>query len=66
MIRDILKKNSNVNSISKDIEILHKYFPGCFNNEGKFDIDKFKSQITDRINICKEGYVWYTPKSNNV
>lgn len=56
MIRDILKKNSNVNSISKDIEILHKYFPGCFNNEGKFDIDKFKSQITDRINICKEGY----------
>jgi adenine-specific DNA-methyltransferase len=57
MIRDIISKNESEKPNGRDMEILHKYFTGCFNNEGKFDIDKFKEIIkADDVDITKEGY----------
>lgn len=57
MIRDIILKNESEKPNGIDMEILHKYFTGCFNNEGKFDIDKFKEIIkADDVDITKEGY----------
>lgn len=56
MIKDILSTNENVKSNKKEMEILHRYFPQCFNNEDKFDIIKFQSLIKDDINITNEGY----------
>ncbi len=56
MIKDILSTNENVKSNKREMDILHRYFPQCFNNEDKFDMIKFQSLIKDDINITNEGY----------
>lgn len=56
MIKYILSANENVKSNKKELEILHKYFPQCFNKEDDFDIEKFQSSIKDKVSITNEGY----------
>ena len=56
MVKDIVDANENVKSNNKEMEILHKHFPQCFNSNSEFDIDKFKELISDKANIINEGY----------
>lgn len=56
MIRQIIQSNEAIKSNHREMEILRKYFPQCFTNEGAFDIDLFKAQIEEDVNITHEGY----------
>ena len=47
MIKNIMENNKNVKATNKNVEILKKYFPGCFDNQGNFDIVKFQAEIND-------------------
>ena len=59
MIQQIIKNNELVNPISREMKGLREYFPQCFNNEGMFDIDKFREAIKQQINVispsCNNG-----------
>lgn len=56
MIKDIITANESVRPNSHEMEVLHTYFPQCFNTEGEFDIDKFQELIKDSVGITNEGY----------
>ncbi|NLM17416.1 MAG: site-specific DNA-methyltransferase [Candidatus Riflebacteria bacterium] len=56
MIKDILESNENISANDHEINFLKKHFPGCFDKDGKFDIERFKSYINDKIDIKNEGY----------
>lgn len=56
MIKNILTKNEQTAPNHREMEILHKHFPRCFTNEGRFDIDLFKAQIQESVKITHEGY----------
>ena len=56
MIKDILQNNENVTPNSQTLEVLQAHFPQCFNNEGNFDLDKFKDLIKADVGITHEGY----------
>jgi type III restriction enzyme/adenine-specific DNA-methyltransferase len=56
MIRQVLIENENKTLNSKEIEILKEHFPACFNKDGSFDIERFKSFIKKEIDIADEGY----------
>lgn len=55
MIRDILNKNEEVQSTDRTLGLLRRYFPQCFNAEGKFDIETFKELLNDKVDYVKEG-----------
>lgn len=56
MIKNIIDKNEQTAPNAGEMEVLHRHFPQCFTKEGTFDIDLFKSQIQDKVNITHEGY----------
>lgn len=56
MVRDIIDNNEAVKPNGKEMEVLHRYFPQCFNSEGKFDLDRFKDIISDEVSVVKEGH----------
>jgi adenine specific DNA methylase Mod len=57
MLKDIIEKNESVTINEKQIDILEKYFPSCFNNEGNFDIKKLEQVLNEKgVDITKEGY----------
>jgi adenine specific DNA methylase Mod len=56
MIKSILTQNEQTAPNAREMEILRRHFPRCFTKEGTFDIDLFKSQIQDKVNITHEGY----------
>ncbi len=56
MIRDILEQNANVAPNAEEVAVLHRYFPSCFTNEGKFDLDLFEARISESVDTAKEGY----------
>lgn len=56
MIKDIKVQNENVQPSDRVMAKLHADFPQCFTNEGKFDLEKFKSLLNDKIDITEEGY----------
>ena len=55
MIKNIIENNKEQKPNSSVIELLHKDFANCFNNEGKFDITKFQSIISDKVDLVKEN-----------
>ena len=55
MLRDIIEQNEEVKVNSREVQLLKKHFGGCFNNEGKFDLEKFRTLIGDKINIVEEN-----------
>ena len=55
-MKEIIEKNERANILSKDIEILKKYFPNCFDKNENFQMDKFQKRILEEIDITKEGY----------
>ena len=57
MIKETIEKNAEVKVNSKEVEILQKHFPSCFDRDGKFDIKVFEELIkTEDVDIKKEGY----------
>ena len=55
MIKNITENNKEVRPNSSVLEVLHRDFGNCFNNEGKFDIAKFQSLISDKVDLVKEN-----------
>ena len=55
MIQDIIKENEAVTPVSREMEGLREYFPQCFNNEGRFDIEKFREAIEPQVDVTREG-----------
>lgn len=56
MIKDIEKNNEKVTINTKEIAILKEHFPACFKNDGSFDIERFKEELKDKVDIVHEGY----------
>ena len=42
MIKETIEKNAEVKVNSKEMEVLKKYFPSCFDKDGRFDIKVFE------------------------
>ena len=55
MLRDIIEQNEDVKVNSREVQMLKEHFGGCFNNEGKFDLEKFRTLIGGEINIVEEN-----------
>lgn len=55
MIRNIIEKNKGVKINDDVLNLLHRDFANCFNNDGKFDIAKFQSLISDKVDLMKEN-----------
>lgn len=51
-----MKANEATTINSKEIAVLREHFPACFSSEGKFDIDRFKEFLSDKVSITNEGY----------
>lgn len=56
MIKDIKTQNENVQPSDRVMAKLHADFPQCFTNEGKFDLEKFKTLLNDKVDVSDEGY----------
>ena len=51
------KITNNIKVPNKDLEVLKKHFPHCFDKNGNFDIEKFKQQLSENeIDFYKESY----------
>jgi len=55
MIKNIIENNKEVRPNSGVMELLHRDFADCFNSEGKFDMAKFESLISDEVDLVKEN-----------
>ena len=55
MIKNIIENNKEVRPNSGVMELLHRDFADCFNSEGKFDMAKFESLISDKVDLVKEN-----------
>lgn len=51
------KITGNIQPPNKDLEILKQNFPSCFDKNGDFDFEKFKTKLSkNEINFSKESY----------
>lgn len=55
MNRDIIHHNENVRPTDRTLDLLHRDFPQCFNNEGRFDMAAFSELLSDNVDFVKEG-----------
>ena len=55
-MKNIIEENEKITVNTKEIEILKKHFPNCFNKDGEFQMDKFKKRISQEVDVTKEGY----------
>ena len=55
-MKDIIDNNQNITSNSKQIEILKKNFPNCFDKDGKFIVDKLTEIVSREVDITNESY----------
>ncbi len=55
MIKHTIKKNEEVTPVTREMKGLKEYFPQCFNQQGEFDIDKFKEAIQPQVDVTREG-----------
>tara|TARA_B110000003_G_scaffold265438_1_gene291286 strand:- start:352 stop:2253 length:1902 start_codon:yes stop_codon:yes gene_type:complete len=52
-----INTTQNITAFNKEIEVLKKYFPQCFDKGGNLDFEKFKKQLSkNEINFSKESY----------
>jgi adenine-specific DNA-methyltransferase len=52
-----INTTQNITAFSKEIEVLKKYFPQCFDKSGALNFEKFKKQLSkNEINFSKESY----------
>ncbi len=57
MIKKALENNDNMKINTKNIEILKEYFPDCFTKDEEFDIEKFKTKISNNVALINGGGV---------
>lgn len=55
MVQNIVEQNKAITSVTREIAGLKEYFPQCFDNEGCFDIDKFREAIEPQVDLVREG-----------
>ena len=55
-MKNIIEENEKIAVNTKEIEILKKHFPNCFNKDGEFQMDKFEKRISQEVDVTKEGY----------
>lgn len=60
MIKDIIAHNADAAAGQKEMEVLRRYFPQCFDADGKFDIETFKASLPDGTTLTDEttGFNW--------
>lgn len=60
MIKNIMSHNADAAAGQKEMEVLRKHFPQCFNLDGEFDIEAFKAALPGGTNITDEtsGFNW--------
>lgn len=60
MIKNIMSHNADAAAGQKEMEVLRKHFPQCFNLDGEFDIEAFKAALRGGTNITDEtsGFNW--------
>ena len=56
MLKEVMKKNETASANADALAALREHFAGCFTNEGKFDLEAFKSRIRDEVAVTEEGY----------
>lgn len=56
MVKDIQDQNEQITPNSKQLTALKELFPACFKKDGSFDLERFKSEITDQTQVVQEGY----------
>lgn len=56
MIKDIEKNNENVAINDKEIAVLKEHFSACFKVDGSFDLERFKEELKEKVDIVHEGY----------
>lgn len=56
MIKDIERHNENVSINDNAISILKEHFPSCFKKDGSFDMERFKEELKDKVEVVHEGY----------
>jgi type III restriction enzyme/adenine-specific DNA-methyltransferase len=56
MIKDIEKNNESVAINDKEIAILKEHFSACFKVDGSFDLERFKEELKEKVDIVHEGY----------
>lgn len=48
---------NNIKALNKDVEIIKKHFSHCFDKNGNFDLEKFKSELSkNEIDFSNESY----------
>ena len=55
-MKNIIEENEKITVSTKEMDILKKYFPNCFNKNGEFQMDKFEKRISKEVDVTKEGY----------
>ena len=60
MIKDIMAHNADAAAGQTEMEVLRRYFPQCFDADGKFDIETFKASLPDGTTLTDEttGFNW--------
>ena len=56
MIKDIERNNQNIAINDTAISILKEHFSFCFKKDGSFDIERFKEELKDKVDVVHEGY----------
>jgi adenine-specific DNA-methyltransferase len=56
MIKNIEKNNETVAINDREIAVLKQHFPACFKKDGSFDIERFKEELKDKVDVVHEGY----------
>ncbi|WP_269227478.1 site-specific DNA-methyltransferase [Flavobacterium eburneipallidum] len=56
MIKDTILNNENTAINTKEISILKEHFSSCFKKDGSFDIERFKEELKDKVDVVHEGY----------
>ena len=49
-------ETSSGEPVRKDLELLRRHFPGCFTGDGKFDLERFRVELSDSVPVTREGY----------
>lgn len=56
MIKDIEHSNENITINDNAISILKEHFSSCFKKGGSFDMERFKEELKDKVDVVHEGY----------
>src|SRR5699024_9893682 len=50
------EKDRNTTANNKEMTVLKERFPACFKEDGSFDVERLKDDLSEDINVVNEGY----------